>query len=199
MITTFPTRFPALRGLMLLGTVAVLLALIAAPGHQAAAGSNLIDDPSFEAGRNGGIWKERSTNFGTPICSFAVCGDGAGTAGPRTGSYWAWFGGADDQEEIGVLQQRVRFPSGGSAFLRFYLWIGDSSPDDKDWLRVFIDGQRVFKVKENSSVYDNGYVEVEIDVSAWADGEKHKILFKNKCTGDGNSNFNVDDVSLMAD
>ncbi len=172
--------------------------MLAAPHKHVAAGSNMVDDGSFEAGRNAGIWIEKSTNFGTPVCSFAVCGDGAGTANARTGSYWTWFGGADVFAEIGSLTQKVEFPSGGSAKLRFYLWIGDSSPDGKDYVKVLIDGQKVFSVKESSTKYDT-YKLVEKDVSQFADGQKHKVQFKNKCTGDGNSNFNVDDVSITAD
>ncbi|MDZ4860894.1 MAG: hypothetical protein SGI88_18115 [Candidatus Hydrogenedentes bacterium] len=175
--------------------VLVAAALVVTPHHAAIAGSNLADG-GFEAGRFAGVWKEASTNFDTPICSFAVCGDGSGTAEARSGSFWAWFGGSDDNVEKAKLQQNVRFPSGGNATLQFYLWIGDSSPDGKDWLRVFIDGDRVFNVKESSNQYDDGYTLVSIDVSAYADGAKHKLLFKNKCTGDGNSNFNLDDVSI---
>jgi hypothetical protein len=172
--------------------------LIAAPRNDVAAGTNKVEDGSFEAGRNAGIWIEKSTNFGTPICSFAACGDGAGTANARTGSFWAWFGGASTFEERGSLTQNVKFPSGGSAKLRFYLWIGDSSPDGKDYLKVLVDGQKVFSAKESSTKYDS-YTLVLKDVSQFADGQKHKVQFKNKCTGDANSNFSVDDVSITAD
>ena len=184
------SRF-ALLGLGALG----LLAMV--PDHAAIAAGDAIDDGGFEAGRNAGIWKETSTNFGTPICSFASCGDGTGTAGPRGGSYWAWFGGASTKEEKGSLTQTVKFPSGGAAKLRFYLWIGASSPDGKDYVKILIDGQKVFSVKENSTKY-GAYTLVTKDVGQFADGQKHKIQFKNKCSGDGSSNFNVDDVSLTA-
>ena len=190
---------------LLLTGLAVAM-LLTAPNHEVAAGNNKVKDGSFEAGRDGGFWVEKSTNFGTPICSFAVCGDGAGTAEARTGSFWAWFGGAAESEEVSSLTQKVKFPSGGSAVLRFYLWIGDKGEDasNRDFLKVLIDGQKVFSVKEINTKYDDGYVLVEKDVSQFADGLKHKVQFKNKCFGDtagqptqsDNSNFNVDDVSI---
>lgn len=193
---------------LLLTGIGVAL-LLAAPNHEVAAGNNKVDDGSFEAGRDGGFWVEKSVNFGTPICSFAVCGDGSGTAEARTGSFWAWFGGAAENEEVSSLTQKVKFPSGGAAVLRFYLWIGDKGEDasNKDYLKVLIDGEKVFSVKENNTKYDEGYVLVEKDVSQFADGQKHKVQFKNKCFGDtvtnplqsDNSNFNVDDVSITAD
>ena len=55
----------------------------------------LIQDGSFEAGSPNPFWTESSTNFLTPLCTLADCGDGLGTAGPRTGLVWAWFGGVD--------------------------------------------------------------------------------------------------------
>ncbi|NUM55521.1 MAG: hypothetical protein HUU46_17875 [Candidatus Hydrogenedentes bacterium] len=177
--------------------------LVAAPNHGAVAGDNKVEDGSFEAGRNSGFWKEKSTNFGTPICivsspSEVPCGDGEGTALPRTGVYWAWFGGADTFVEKGSLTQNVKFPSGGSAKLRFYLWIGDSSPDGKDSLTVLVDGQKVFKVKENNTGYSS-YTLVQKNLDQFADGQRHKVQFKNRCTGDGNSNMSVDDISITAD
>lgn len=182
--------------------------LLAAPHHDVTAGSNKVEDGSFEAGRDSDFWVEKSVNFGTPICSFAICGDGNGTADARTGSFWAWFGGAAEFEEVSSLTQNVKFPSGGSAKLRFYLWIGDKGDDasNKDYLKVLIDGEKVFSVRENNTKYDDGYVLVEKDVSQFADGQKHKLQFRNKCFGDtagqptqsDNSNFNVDDVSITA-
>lgn len=185
------------RNLVKIAVATTALCMFAlSPKHVVLAAGERVKDGSFEAGPNGGFWNESSSNFGTPLCSFAVCGSGSNTAAPRTGSYWVWFGGADTHVEDASVSQRVKFPT-GSATLRFYLWIGDSSPDGKDWLRVSIDGQRIFNVKENSTVYDNGYVLVQKDVSQFADGLKHKLVFKNKCTGDGNSNFSVDDVSIQ--
>ena len=173
--------------------------LLAAPQHNVTAGSEYIDDGGFEAGVDSGNWNEKSTNFGTPICSLAICGSGAGTAGARTGSFWAWFGGASTTAEKGSLTQKVKFPAGGKAKLRFYLWIGDTSDDGKDWVKVLVDGQKVFKAKETQGGNYPSYTLVQKKLDQFADGAKHKVQFKNKCSGDGNSNFNIDDISIMVE
>lgn len=68
-------------------------------------GANGVTDPSFEAGSPNPFWGESSTNLGTPLCSIAGCGDGGGTVGPRTGTFWAWFGGFGQGTEVGMLVQ----------------------------------------------------------------------------------------------
>jgi len=64
-----------------------------APRAPRAPSADVIQDGSFEAGTPNPFWSESSTAFGSPICSVGLCGSGGGTAGPRTGSYWVWFGG----------------------------------------------------------------------------------------------------------
>ena len=54
-------------------------------------------------------WGQSSTNFGTPLCTVADCGDGGGTAGPRTGTVWAWSGGTNADEQA-TLTQSVTIP-----------------------------------------------------------------------------------------
>ncbi len=57
-----------------------------------------LADGSFEGGTPNASWTETSINFGTPLCTVEVC-DGAG---PRTGAWWAWFGGIsrNDRDRI---------------------------------------------------------------------------------------------------
>ncbi|MFQ5577576.1 MAG: hypothetical protein ACE5G8_11395, partial [Anaerolineae bacterium] len=76
------------------------------PGAPPAAGLNPVVDGGFEAGPNGGTWNEFSTNFGTPICDVFTCGFGNGT-GPRSGLYWAWFGGFGGGLEDGSVDQDI--------------------------------------------------------------------------------------------
>src|ERR1051325_8830699 len=92
--------------------------------------ANLLQDPSFESSfLTDYYWAQYSTNHWTPVCETAYCGDGAGTAGPRTGSVWGWFGGVYFgnpgvvSPEVDYVYQYVPFPSCG-AKLQFYLWIG---------------------------------------------------------------------------
>jgi hypothetical protein len=191
------------------GLVAAVLALASGDRPNVAASPELkmVKDGGFEAGPNGGFWDQKSTNYPLLICSVAACGNGSSggsgpTALPRSGVYWAWFGGCTpdtctEPTEVGVLKQRARFPS-GSAILRFYLWIGSRSEDGNGKLQVLIDGQRVFKVKETKTRYHNSYRLVEIDVSQFADGGRHLVVFKSKTfRSDTASNISVDDVGIQ--
>ncbi|HET9494904.1 MAG TPA: zinc-dependent metalloprotease family protein, partial [Chloroflexia bacterium] len=77
---------------------------------------NVIVDGSFEAGSPNPYWDEGSTNFGTPLCDAASCGTGGGTAGPRTGAWWSWFGGVQAVEDA-FVSQSVNIPAGSQATL----------------------------------------------------------------------------------
>ena len=161
---------------------------------------NVVLDPSFEAGSPNPSWDEGSTNFGTPLCIVDICGDGGGTAGPRTGDWWAWFGGIADVEDA-FVSQPVNIPAGSQATLQFYLWIGThSGAGAADYLRVTVDGTEVFRADDTSTEYDAGYTLVSINVTNLGGGAK-ELRFEehNEASGnESNVNFHVDDVSLEA-
>jgi hypothetical protein len=159
-----------------------------------------VADGGFEAGSPSQAWTESSTNFGTPLCTAGSCGNGGGTAGPRNGSWWAWFGGVSGMPEDGALQQAVTLPA-GSATLRFWLWIGASSGNGQDRLAVLLDGGEIFSTLEGNAAYTSGYTQVEVDLSGFADGGSHTLRIESSTTGfNGASpqatNFSVDDVSV---
>jgi hypothetical protein len=169
----------------------------------AQAGSNLIQDPSFEASFGSNLyWNQYSTNFGTPICPStasppAGCGNGGGTAGPRTGSVWVWFGGTS-LAEYGVVSQTLTIPAGCNAILQFYFWIGAAArgSDTSDYFAVSIDsGQPVFRADATQIHSYSTYKSVSIDLSAYADGGTHTIDFISSTSGQI-VNFNLDDISL---
>lgn len=161
------------------------------------AASNVIADGSFEAGSPNPSWTEASTNFGTPLCTVGLCGDGGGTAGPNTGDWWSWFGGIA-APEVGSLSQDVVIASGASANLKFSLWNGAASGNGVDNFEVLIDGVQIFEVIEGDPTYAAGYVEVVLDVSAFADDALHTIAFVSTSTGSDVTNFSLDDVSLLS-
>jgi hypothetical protein len=78
----------------------------------------VVADGSFEAGVTNPNW----TFTPELLCTVAVCGDGAGTAGSEDGEVWAWFGGAEDALTQ-TLEQTVTLPR-GEAVLEFELWAG---------------------------------------------------------------------------
>src|SRR6266508_5147335 len=96
---------------------------------------NLLQDPSFEAYSPNPFWSEYSTNYGTPLCTIVDCGTGIGSAGPRTGSVWGWFGGISDSSALAYLYHDVTIPVSCTATLQFYFWIGyaGTNSDSNDY------------------------------------------------------------------
>src|SRR6185436_16340339 len=161
--------------------------------------SNLILDPSFEAGPfTNPYWGEYSYNFGTPLCTVADCGTGGGTALPRTGAVWGWFGGTSAITETAFLVQSVTIPT-NTATLSFYFWIGkaNSGSGADDVFYTWIDSTKLFTATAlNLSSYLTYTLEA-LNVSAFADGGSHDIVFE-AFTSLQTVNFNLDDVNLCA-
>ena len=157
---------------------------------------DVIADGSFEAGTPSPYWTEYSTNFGTPLCDVPDCGFGGGT-GPRTGGWWAWFGGIDLAYEEGYVYQDVTLDP-GDATLSF--WLETASCDSADdYLEVLVDGTQVFFVDgANPACGLVGYTLQTVNLSAYADGGVHEIQFHSETfsTNGGVGNFFVDDVAL---
>ena len=157
----------------------------------------LIQDPSFEFYTPNPYWSETSTNFGTPLCSLADCGTGGGSAMPRTGSIWGWFGGVPTNETASI-SQTVTFPNGvPNLKLQFYFWIGAVGPgsDASDVFTVRVDGVTVFSANATQQALYPTYTLVMADVSAFADGASHTITFSSVTTNQLVT-FNLDDVAL---
>jgi bacillolysin len=166
--------------------------IVSSPGQ-------LILDPSFEAGIPNAYWGEGSTNFGTPICNAGGCGTGGGTAGPRTGSYWAWFGGIFNAAESGFVTQTVDLPS-GPAQLSFYIWIGQhNGTGAASYVRALMDSTEVFSATDAATAYDAGYTLVNVDVSAFGGGSRTLRIEEYNPSAATPFNVNIDDVTLTTD
>jgi len=155
-----------------------------------------IVDGGFEAGGiPSSTWDpETSTNFGTPLCDVPSCGTGGGTAPPRTGAIWAWFGGIP-APETATLGQTVTIATNSTATLNFFLRIGSVSAPFTDVLNVRVDGviQQSFP---EPAVAEGAYTLRTINLNAFANGASHQILFEYIGPSSGTGNFTVDDVSL---
>ena len=163
------------------------------PAAVACVPAQLLQDTSFEASLAGGApWDSTSSNFGTALCDVAGCGNGGGTATPRTGDVWAWFGGIADAE-IATASQAVTIPSGGTRFLNFYLWIGSAAGAAGN-MDVKVDSNVVASFPEPAAP-EAGYTLRSVDVSAFADGASHTIGFDYD-SGGTQSNYSVDDATL---
>lgn len=157
---------------------------------------DVIEDGSFEAGTPNPFWNEASTNFGTPLCDEGGCGTGGGTAGPLTGDWWAWFGGATTDETAIVNQDVVIGP--GST-LSFYLWAPTPTAGTADGtFDVYIDSTSIFQIAQGAAPYDTGYQLVTLDLSAFGDDASHNVRFEGIQNGPDVVTFNVDDVALTS-
>jgi len=155
--------------------------------------TNYINDGGFELGISSPQWNASSTNFGTPLCDLS-CGTGGGSAVPRTGNIFAWFGGTSNLE-IGSLDQTITIPSGASE-LHFWFKNPGSSGSGNDYLQVQIDDNVIATFYEGNPTYAN-YTEVVLNIGVYADGGSHKLEFYSVCYGTGVTNFIVDDVSII--
>jgi hypothetical protein len=173
----------------------------------------VITDGGFEAGIDNPNWTA------TPglLCTVAVCGDGAGTAGPEEGEVWAWFGGTADAVTE-TLEQTVTLPR-GKAELEFQLWAGAVSTSTFS-LQVTLDDTEIFTFSsddlnredgeeedettladlsmgdEDGEDYTGGYEDVELDLSDYTDDKAHTLRFTFSKDDLGDTNLSLDEVSL---
>lgn len=161
-------------------------------------GLTLVQDGGFEAGFVPTYWAQTSTNFGTPVCD-ASCGG----VGPRTGTFWGWFGGAGTAAEAGSLQQ-VGGIATGPARLNFYLWWSSSvstPPDPSAFFNVKIDGNTIFSLTPaTAGPYSTAYTLASVDIAAYADGNTHTLRFESSnAASSGATNIHLDDISISGD
>lgn len=158
-----------------------------------ACGENLLSDPGFEAGAPSEAWTEASALFGTPLCD-GTCSEDEG-AQPHDGQWWVWFGGVADAESASVAQGFTA--DAVEARLRLHVAINAASGTGEDALTVSIDDTEVFRLTDADAADYGDYVPVEIDVSAFADGQPHTLTLAGEMSGDGMTSFFVDDVGLF--
>jgi PKD repeat protein len=158
-----------------------------------------VTDGGFENGPGSGAWTEASTNFSTPLCDLAGCGNGGGT-GPRTGNYWSWFGGIATFEESSVEQSIGPVPANNDLTLYFWLeQIDCDGPDD--FLKVVVDNDTLYTTTGASNLCGVlGYTLQSVNLNAYADGLAHTLKFISRVygTNGGITNFFVDDISVLA-
>jgi hypothetical protein len=176
--------------------LAVLAAVAAAPTATSAPVQGncvqLLQNGGFDLGASS--WTPTSSNGTTHVCD-PFCGTGGGTAGPRSGVWWAWLGGFPGPEE-GSVSQPFTPPAGGTSRLRFHLRIGAQSGNGQDYFRALVSGEPVFEATESTPGFD-GYTLVELDITAEAPPGSRTLRFEARTFGNQVTNFNVDDVSIQ--
>jgi hypothetical protein len=156
----------------------------------------IVKDGGFETGTPNAFWDEFSQNFDSPICNTQRCGRFFGD--PFEGDWWVWFGGPP-VEETGWIAQEVTIPA-GTATLTFQLDITAASGNGTDFMLVTIDDETVFQVMESQRPQYDPWTEVAVDISAYADGGTHTLMFESTTHGGQDfSNFFVDVVAIAAE
>lgn len=167
----------------------------ASPAPEACTNNILVDGGFETGGIPNTFWNpETSTNFGTPLCDVPSCGTGGGASPPRTGAFWAWFGGIP-AAETATLGQTVTLTAGNIVVLSYWLRIGTVSSPFTDVLRVRVDGVIQQTITE-PSVAEGAYTQRILNLSSFANGASHQILFEYVGTTTGTGSFVVDDVRL---
>lgn len=159
-----------------------------------------VIDGGFEAGPGAGDWIEASTNFGTPLCSEASCGNGGGPCVPRTGTFYSWYGGAGGVIETASVEQSVTIPNGTAGALNLWVKIANAGPgvaDDR--VDVSVDGNVLASVTALDSAAYTDYTELSIDVSSLTDGSAHTVRIEGFQSTTTVFNILVDDVELSID
>lgn len=153
-----------------------------------------LTDGSFEAGPGAGTWVESSTNFGSPLCDAASCGYDLAL----DGSWYFWGGGlAAGTLEEASLGQSIIIPQGTTAEIGFGFGNvgGDGSADDIVQLKI--DGNVVWSATGADTAMYPLYTPVTADISAYADGNAHDMVFMTY--QDGATNFIADFFVLAVD
>jgi hypothetical protein len=161
--------------------------------------TQLIGDPGFETGTPNASWAEASSNFGSPLCTVALCTVGGGT-GPQSGTWWTWFGGAvAGVVEIGSVEQLVVIPAGGATItFGFEAPACRTANGANDFVRLLVSGTEVWRRDATAANCNTvGYVNQTVNVSAFATGAAQMIRFESVQSGVGGpTNFFIDNVNL---
>jgi hypothetical protein len=162
-------------------------------GEELECSDNIMADPGFESGTPSEMWEEASELFGTPLCDESCTTDEG--AEPRSGSWWIWFGGSEEPEQAS-MSQTVTLDA-ENATLSFWFSINSAAGTGDDVFTVKVDEEAVFTATDGDLEQYDGYTLVEIDVSRFADGAEHVLAFEADLTGEGLTNFFLDDVELV--
>jgi cysteine-rich repeat protein len=161
---------------------------------------NGVADGGLENGTPNPSWTEASVAFSTPLCTVSECGTGNGT-GPRSGDWWAWFGGSTSTETASLEQQLIIESTDGE----LVFWVEVPRCDSAaDFLTLTIDGNEVFRIAGDDSLCGQvGYTRQTIDLATvsggpYNDDASHTIRFEVQTFSvSGNStNIFIDDITI---
>jgi len=150
-------------------------------------------------------WTSTSTNFSTVMCSSSNCSSGNGTVNygvaPNSGSWLAWFGGSN-YSDVGTLRGSFTFPAcpNGQTTLSF-AFENSACGSSADFIELKVDGNIIWTYNTNPSNCDApGTLQtINVDLSAYADGGDHILLFRAATVNSTGTNFTVDNINLVSE
>lgn len=167
----------------------------------------LIRDGSFEGG--GGAWIQQDSWGKRTVCQHpAAAGCSAMTASmnaePRSGTWWARFGGTEllSAGQASSIRQTFAATSGTPLTLSFWLRLGYSNRQAA--LNVMLDGHRLFATLGDNAAFSPGYRQVVVAVhGSLVTGGPQTLSFEFDALPPllgiaYAQSINVDDVSLQA-
>jgi len=144
-----------------------------------------IVNGDFESGSTG--WTEYSTHgLSTITSSLPVA--------PHSGSYGAWLGGVNSEENY--VQQQVTVPS-STPYIVYWQWIASTDICGYDFGGVVINGTEVDLYDLCATTITGGWVTHSVNLSAYA-GQSVTLQIRVETGSSDWSNLYVDDVSLQA-
>ncbi len=121
------------------------------------------------------------------------------TGGPtHEGGFAALFGGwGGNNAETQIMSQTVTVPSSAPQYLNFYRMLA-MVPDPATTLVINIDGTAIQTIDLGTLEADEEFVQQSIDISSYADGGDHLLIFEFTYLGGGESDgaLFIDDVSI---
>ncbi len=151
---------------------------------------DVVTNGDFETGA-ATPWAETNTQ-GSPLCSGDTC-TSTGTSYANTGDWWMWFGGWDT-DETATISQDLTLPAGETATLYFFVAIPWEATD-ADTFDVTYNGNSVFSIDGTDQAAYSWWTLVEVDLSSYADGAAHPLLFTAVTAA--NVSFFLDDVYVL--
>ena len=131
-----------------------------------------VADGGFETGYPNLGWMDYSLNYGTPLCD-ASCNANF-TA--YEGDWFVWFGGTGSAEQ-GWVVQYVTLPDEAFATASFQVRIPTAGTTGH--MAFLMDGDELFRVTEADAARYAEWTLVELDISAYADGGVHELVFES--------------------
>lgn len=151
--------------------------------------TEIVQDGSLELGTGNPYWVETSLLFDDVVIVDIPVG------GAHTGIHYAYFGGAGGAGEISTLSQTLTIPNMPAAKLVFYFACNTFSGNDGDYFEVRMDSDVLWTF--NNCGAGRNWTGQVLDVSAYADGGEHTLMFYGTDRKGDNSNWFVDTVSIV--